>query len=129
MHIVFYQGKNYPVNNNAGLLAPYASNTNNKWVTASGGETPVIDGTWSLCFKLGTYGLVDFWWKEWLKILAENDTLKTRLHLNLIDYLKLKWGDEILIENTSYFLKKITDTLPYPDSIEIEAVRWIKGNE
>ena len=129
MHIVFYQGKNYPVNNNAGLLAPYASNTNNKWVTASGEETPIIDGTWSLCYKLGTYGLVDVWWKEWLKILAENDTLKTRLHLNLIDYLKLKWGDEILIENTSYFLKKITDTLPYPDSIEIEAVRWIKGND
>lgn len=129
MHIAFYHGKNYPVNNNGSLLAPYASNTNNKWQTATGGETPVINGTWSMAHKLGGYGLVEVWWSEWLKVLAENETLKTSLNINLIEYLKLKWGDEILIENTSYFIKKITDVLPFPDTVEIEAVRWIKGNE
>ena len=129
LHIAFYQGKNYPLNNSGSLLAPYASNTNNIWVVGSTEEEPEIEGTWSMAYKLSTYGMYDVWWKEWLKILAENDTLKTKLNLNLVDYLKLKWGDEILIENTSFFIKKITDTLPYRDEIDIEAVRWIRGND
>jgi hypothetical protein len=126
MHLAFYQGKNYPLNNSTALYAPYASNTNNKWVVGSGSPTPQIFGTWSMAYECGGYGLVEVWWAEWLKILAERETLKGKLAINIIDYLKLNWGDEILVENTSFIIKKINETLPFKDEVDIDAVRWVK---
>jgi hypothetical protein len=128
IHVCFYHGKNFPFENNPAKLCTYASSTNNKWVVGgSGSPVPEINGTWSMAYELGTYGMYDYWWKEWLKILGEQETLKARLLLPITDYLKLKWGDELLIENTSYILKKISEVLPYRDGADIEAVRWIKG--
>lgn len=128
MHIAFYQGKNYPLNNSLALTAPYATNTNNKWVVGSTKPIPEIDGTWSMAYELGGYGMVEVWWKEWLKILAERETLKGTLNLDIVEYLNLRWSDELLIENTSYIIKKINEILPYPGKAEVELVRWIKGN-
>ncbi len=129
MHVCFYHGRNYPFENNGAKLGPFASSTNNKFVVGSGAVEPVINGTWSMGYELGEYGMADVWWKEWLKILGEAETLKGRLLLPITEYLNLKWGDELLVENTSYILKKISEVLPYRDEVEIEAVRWIKGND
>jgi hypothetical protein len=127
MHVAFYKGKTYPVNNNGSWLVPYATNTNASYSVGVSEPELDYDGNWSLAYKNGPYGMVEYWWKEWLKILAENEKIEGTMNLSLHEYMQLSWADEILIENTSFILTKVTDVLPFTGTINFEAVRWIKG--
>lgn len=126
MHVCFYRGRTYPLRNNNAKVAPYATHTNSKWVVGSGAEEIEQEGSWCLGFENGSFGMVEIWWREWLKILSEQETIKGTLLLTLPQYLQLSWGDELLIENTSYVLKRIDEVLPFAGKVNFEAVRWIK---
>lgn len=125
VHLCFYKGFNYPLNNGS-YDAPYATQTNNKYVTGTGGPLPVIDGGWSLGYEMEDYGLIAKFWNEWLKILAEQERIEGTFILPLHEYLQLSWADEILIENTSFIITKLQDILPYTGAVQFEAIRWIK---
>lgn len=127
VHLCFYKGRSFPLNNATTYLAPYATPTNNLYTVGSGGPLPIIDGAWSFGYDHEDSGLIKVFWKEWLKILSEQEKIEGRLHLPLHEYLQLNWGDEILIENTSYLLTKLQDVLPYTGTVQFEAIRWIKG--
>jgi len=124
LHICFYRGKTFPVNNGT-VMAPWATPHNNKWVVGAGAPDAVPDGDMSLEYLALGSGLYDRFWYRWLPILAERETLKATLYLTLYQYLQLSWADEILIENTGYLIRKINDTLPFTGKIEAELVRLV----
>lgn len=130
MHVAFYRGKTFGFNDFDALLlpCPYATNTNSIYNNAVGGSYTITqEGNWSLSYKLQNVGMIDYWWKEWLKVLPETETLTATFLLPLHEYLQLGWADEILIENVSYVPKKLQDIFPYTGKVQAELVRWVKG--
>lgn len=80
-------------------------------------------GAWSLSYEVGNYGMFDTFWKAWLPILETGENLKGTLYLKFHEYIQWQWDDVLLIHNTPYLIKKITEVLPFTGKIQIEAVR------
>jgi hypothetical protein len=82
-------------------------------------------GNWSLSYKVGTgnFGLIDRFWSKWLPSLQINELIKGRLYLKFHEYLQWDWNSVLLLRNTPYLVKKITEVLPYEGYIDIEAQR------
>lgn len=82
-------------------------------------------GEWSLSYTVGdgNYGLIETFWSKWLPVLELNEIIKGRLYLKFHEYLQWDWSQVLLIQNTPYLIKKITEILPYLGYIDIEAQR------
>lgn len=110
----------------AGGTKPLATNSiynfNSAWPLASSHATV---GVWSLSYKVGNgnFGLIDRFWSKWLPSLELNEIIKGRLHLKFHEYLQWDWNSVLLLRNTTYLVKKITEVLPYEGYIDVEAQR------
>jgi hypothetical protein len=82
-------------------------------------------GEWSLSYESpdGEYGLIGTYWGKWLPVLELNEVIKGRLYLKFHEYLQWDWSNVLLIQNTPYLIKKVTEVLPYAGHIDIEAQR------
>jgi hypothetical protein len=82
-------------------------------------------GQWALSYKVGdgSYGLIDTFWNKWLPVLELNEVIKGRLYMKFHEYLQWDWSNVLLIHNTPYLIKKITEVLPYVGYLDIEAQR------
>jgi hypothetical protein len=121
MRVMFYRGARIF---NQGQNLPFATNhiyNINSHATAQTSYTAV--GGLSLSYVADGYGLYEKLWKNWLPILEGAEKIKGTLYLKLHEYLQFDWDNAILIDNTPYLLKKITEILPYNGKIDIEAVR------
>jgi hypothetical protein len=110
----------------AGGTAPVATNSiyNLNNTLALGGSKPVV-GNWSLSYKMGDddFGTYDRFWKYWLPVLELNENVKGRLYLKFHEYIQWSWAKVLLVQNTPYLIKKISEMLPYTGYIDIEAQR------
>jgi hypothetical protein len=86
------------------------------------GETIVLpDGTisdgWSNVWvhQNGTtnYGIINYWFKNWIKILKVNTPIERRLYLPHHELENLKWDDIINIINQPFLIQKYIDPIPY----------------
>jgi hypothetical protein len=137
LRVMFYRGRQFPVRSSGGgtFLAPWATHHCNRYLygVPPGGDGIQgyfeIFGNWSLAFENQTYGMIEVWWKNWLKVLEVNSGLKGKLNMNIMDYLNLRWSDVLQLQNTNFILKQLNDQLPFNEpgsetgSIEFEAVR------
>lgn len=122
--IMFYRGIVDPI-----LKQPASSNNNMKayypWdnATFEYGLKFEKAGNWSLSYKISTVGMIDVLFKNWIKVLQQNEIISGVLNLPIVDYLQLKWQDVLLLNNTPFLLKKITELLPYKGAFQFDAVR------
>jgi hypothetical protein len=88
------------------------------------GTLPTV-GEWSLSYKVGDddFGIYDRFWKDWLPALELNELIKGRLYLKFHEYIQWDWSKVLLIQNTPYLIKKISEILPYAGYVDIEAQR------
>jgi hypothetical protein len=80
-------------------------------------------GDWSLSYNAGGYGIYEVFWNKWLPVLENGEVLKGVLYLPFHEYIQWDWNKVLLINNTPYLIKKITEILPYPGKVQIEAIR------
>lgn len=119
----FYRGRQPHY---SGLNLPFATNGiynfNSSYPMTS--SHPQV-GQWALSYKVasGNYGLIDKFWTKWIPTLQGKEVIKGRLYLKFHEYIQWNWNDVLLIQNTPYLIKKITEVLPYNGYIDIEAVR------
>ncbi|MDH7463964.1 hypothetical protein QEG73_21865 [Chitinophagaceae bacterium 26-R-25] len=122
--IMFYRGIVDPIlkqpassNNHMKAYFPW-DNTNSEY-----GLKFETAGNWSLSYKISSIGMIDVLFKNWIKVLQQNEIISGILNLNIVDYLQLRWQDVLLINNTPFLLKKITELLPYKGAFQFDAVR------
>lgn len=81
-----------------------------------------INGNWSNVYKHsnGTtdYGLIQYWWAEWLRVLKVNNIVEIVLNIPLYELAQLKWDDVLNIHNQPYLLKKYVEPHPYKGFIQ-----------
>lgn len=110
----------------AGGTMPLATNSKYNFNSAYPiGASHASVGNWSLSYKSGSdaYGLIDMFWSKWLPSLQTNEIIKGRLYLKFHEYLQWDWNNVLLLRNTPYLVKKITEILPYEGYIDVEAQR------
>jgi len=77
---------------------------------------------WSNVYKhdngTADYGIIKYWWEEWLRILKVSNAVETTLNLPLHILAALKWDDIINIRNQPYLIKKYIEPRPYLGSIQ-----------
>lgn len=122
--LFFHRGR-YPFSLGPTQTAPLATNSIWNFNSSYPNNNAPKVGNWSLSYKVGTgnYGLIDYWWSNWLPVLETNEKIKGRLFLKFHEYLNFDWDTVIMINNTLYLPKKINEVLPYPGYIDIEAMR------
>jgi len=119
----FYRGSQpFSAGGNKPLVTNSIYNFNSSWPMTSSHATV---GNWSLSYKVGTgnFGLIDRFWSKWLPSLQINELIKGRLYLKFHEYLQWDWNSVLLLRNTPYLVKKITEVLPYEGYVDIEAQR------
>jgi hypothetical protein len=79
----------------------------------------VQDGNWSWAYKVGTYGLYDFFWYDWLKTFAHIESIEGIWEPELLDYLKHRWDEPLLLKNTPYLITNITEVLPMNGVVKV----------
>jgi len=83
---------------------------------------------WSLAYKCeeldGTQvGLYDLNWKPLLDLLKSAEELEATLYLPLDEYLKLDFGNRLIIAGVKMFILQLKPKIPYAKTIAIETVR------
>ncbi len=124
LRFMFYRGKKNYLGEDFDVSAPLLTSsayTNN---VVARKIVHIKEGNWSLSLTDDVTGLLQFW-KKWLPVLGNIETLRGTLNMPLYEYLQLKWNDVLLVQNTPYIISKINEVLPYTGSIDIEAVRMI----
>lgn len=119
--VMFYRGK---LTFRTTYTLPFATNHiyNVNSATTALTSYPKV-GDWSLSYNADGYGIYEVFWNKWLPVLENGEVLKGVLYLPFHEYLQWDWNKVLLIQNTPYLIKKITEILPYPGSVQIEAVR------
>jgi hypothetical protein len=120
MHFAFYRGRKNSTSD--GIVIPLGTNDVKIFGSVLANNFVQVDGSWSLYFSEGIYGLNNFW-NAWLKVLGNNETLQGTMNMPLHEYLQLRWTDVLLINNTPYVIQKIKELLPYKGRFDFEAVR------
>jgi hypothetical protein len=107
---------------------PFASSTR---------ETPnsINPLTWSNVYKQKNfgntiaevdYGIIKYWWSEFLQILQNGEEIDFTLWLPLRELTNFVWDDKILIKNIPYLVKEITEPDPYPGYVLATLKRLVK---
>jgi len=120
IHLAFYHGLK---DNKAFDPYPYASshvydsnfNLVANWALTF--ECKKSDGT-----DVGLYALS---WKPILDLLQSPEEFEANLNLPLYEYLKLNFGDQIVIGGVKMLIKVLKPKIPYSKTIAIETVRII----
>lgn len=118
IRILFYfgmqpdqQGTNYP----------YASCTNRNT------QNMVMPIPWALPYKhnfgAANDGTYEYWFKEWLKLLAIQDTRTMQLDLPITELKKFSFSDMIVINNVWFLIQSFKEVLPYQGRIEARMKR------
>lgn len=80
-----------------------------------------VQTAWSNVYKHDNapnkYGIIDYWFKEWLRVLKVSNSIQVDLHLPLFELMNLKWDDIINIRNQPYLMKKYIEPRPYKGMI------------
>jgi hypothetical protein len=58
-------------------------------------------------------GLIEYWWKEWLRFIQVPQVVEQDLQLPLYELAQLKWDDIINIRNQPFLIKKYIHPIPY----------------
>lgn len=84
-------------------------------------------GGWSDVYvrQYGTVnnGLVEMFWKEWLKVYNSTDLRTIVLRLPLYELYNLNWEDFIMIQNVLFMIKKMKFNIPYTNTVEFEMLK------
>lgn len=68
-------------------------------------------------------GIIFKWWKDTLRYLAQADVISGTLYLPRQELLNFSWSDIILLRNVPYIMQKISEVIPYPNGVTVEARR------
>lgn len=68
-------------------------------------------------------GIINFWWKDTLKYLAQSDVISGTLNLPRQELLNFVWSDVILLRNIPYIAQKMTEVIPYSETVKAELRR------
>lgn len=123
--VMFYRGKDFPLNEANTLLAPYATHQPDRWRYGMGGFGLgyTLIGNWALTFDKVGYGTIDYWWKDYLNLLGKNDIVNARWFVDFHEYADLPWSAILQLQNVNFFLRKVTELLPYPGYVDVELQR------
>lgn len=124
IRFIFYHGMYSDVKTDGSftdaLPYPYASCHN---LALSG--TP--SGEWTLPYRneyaFTNDGAYDYWWKDWLKVLAIQDFRTFTLALPIIELKKFSFSDIIFINNVFFIVQSAKEVLPYKGLIEMKMKR------
>lgn len=89
---------------------PYASDT---IVLPSGDLVEGWSNVWVHTNAGNEYGIINYWYKNWVKILKVNTPVERRLYLPYHELENLKWTDIININNQPYLIQQFIDPIPY----------------
>lgn len=64
------------------------------------------------------YGIIQYWWAEWLRLLKVSNEVQLILNLPLHVLSQLQWDDIINIRNQPYLIKKYIEPRPYKGFIQ-----------
>jgi hypothetical protein len=101
---------------------------------AGGGEYPhltclhfapgdVPDALWSNIyvhdFNNQKRGIIDYWFKDWVDILKQGETIKLMMNLPRQDLFAFEWDNIILLKNIPFLVKGIVEPVPYKNMVEV----------
>lgn len=72
---------------------------------------------------IGSDGLYENFWKEWLDFIDTAKVFKFKIQLNIVDILNLDMQKQVRIENNNYLIKKISIDFPIKKAATVELVR------
>lgn len=118
LHLAFYYGKQ---NNKAGDAVCFASSGIHD---SNGNEV----GDWSLAFKCKNtageeVGLYDLQLKPMLDRLINAEEVEVTLWLDRVEYLNLKFSDEIVIAGVKLIIRTMKPVIPYKNRIVLDCIR------
>jgi hypothetical protein len=64
------------------------------------------------------YGIIAYWWKDFLNILKAGEEMVFKLWLPYHELINFAWDDVILILNIPFVVKQITEPLPYKGFVQ-----------
>ncbi len=68
-------------------------------------------------------GIIKYWFNETMRYLAQSDVITGTLILPRQELMEFVWSDIILMRNIPYVMQKITEVIPYPNTVRVEARR------
>lgn len=68
-------------------------------------------------------GIINYWWKATLKYLVQSDVISGTLNLPRQELLNFNWSDVILLRNIPYVAQKITEVIPFNNTVKAEMRR------
>ncbi|WP_438946758.1 hypothetical protein, partial [Sediminibacterium sp.] len=89
---------------------PYAGDT---IVLPSGSLVSGWSNVWVHTNAGNEYGIINYWYKNWIKILKINTPVERRLYLPYHELENLKWTDIININNQPFLIQQFIDPIPY----------------
>lgn len=89
---------------------PYAGDT---IVLPNGSLTTGWSNVWVHQNGTNDYGIINYWFKNWVKILKVNTPTERRLYLPYHELENLKWDDIININNQPFLIQQFIDPIPY----------------
>lgn len=57
------------------------------------------------------YGLVEYWYKAWLEVIASPEVVTENFYLPYHEILQYQWTDIILVNNVPFFLRSFVETM------------------
>lgn len=68
-------------------------------------------------------GIINYWWKETLKYLAQSEIHTGVLNLPRQELVNFSWSDVILLRNVPFIMQKVTDVIPFTGRVNVELRR------
>jgi hypothetical protein len=124
LRLLFHRGMVWEANplGNKGLLQyPYLTSI----CFAPTTEDPDLlwSTVWKHEFQGIDKGIIEYWFRDTLKYLAQTDVITGVLYLPRPELVNFRWSDIILLRNIPYIMQKITEVIPYNGTVQAELRR------